>query len=171
MRCHRRIIVIVTAVVVCAAPAGAQPDDAYLRVSFVDVGQGDAIWIHGPDRDDGAPGGNIIIDGGPDRGNRNRLVKYLQAQAYGLAAGEVIDCVIATHPHDDHYPGLMDVLAAYEVRQIVDSGYPKERTTKTGEPSKFELFRQAALKERAGGKPSQFIELRNTTDRTLRCGS
>lgn len=65
----------------------------------------------------------------------------------------------------------MDVLAAYDVRQIVDSGYPKERTTPSGEPSRFELFRQAALKERAGGRGSAFIELRRTTDRQLRCGN
>ena len=44
-----------------------------LRVSFVDVGQGDAIWIHGPDDEDGSPGGDLIIDGGPDRGDGSRL--------------------------------------------------------------------------------------------------
>jgi beta-lactamase superfamily II metal-dependent hydrolase len=163
--------VLLLASLTVAATAGAQSGDPYLRVSFIDVGQGDAIWIHGPDGDDGMPGGNIIIDGGPDRGTRNRLIKYLQAQSYGLQKGAAIDCIIATHPHDDHYPGLMDVLAQYEVRQIIDSGYPKERTTKSGGPSRFELFRQAALKERAGGRPSRFVELRRTADRALRCGS
>jgi len=162
---------IVAALLACAAPAGAQSGDPYLRISFIDVGQGDAIWIQGPDRDDGAAGANIIIDGGPDRGARNRLLKYLKAQSYGLAAGTAIDCVVATHPHDDHYPGLIDVLGQYEVRQIVDSGYPKERTTKSGEPSRFEVFRQAALKERAAGQPSRFVQLRGTTDRALRCGN
>jgi competence protein ComEC len=149
----------------------AQSGDAYLRVSFIDVGQGDAIWIQGPDEDDGTPGGNLIIDGGPDRGLKNRVVKYLLAQSYGLQPGEAIDCIVATHPHDDHYPGLMDVLDTYEVRQIVDSGFPKERTTATGGISKFERFRQLALKERADGRRSRFVELRQTTDRELRCGN
>lgn len=166
-----RIALGVAAVILCAAVTGAQTGDAYLRISFIDVGQGDAIWIHGPERDDGGPGGNIIIDGGPDRGERNRLLKYLGAQRYGLAKGDAIDCIIATHPHDDHYPGLIDVLAQYQVRQIVDSGYPKERTTKTGQVSRFEVFRQTALKERADGRPSRFIELRRTTDRMLQCGN
>jgi len=125
----RLVSSIVATLVVCATPAGTQSGDPLLRVSFIDVGQGDAIWIKGPDRDDGTPGGNIIIDGGPDRGNRNRVIKYLQAKTYGLASGAVIDCIVATHPHDDHYPGLLDVLAQYQVAQIVDSGYPKERTT------------------------------------------
>jgi beta-lactamase superfamily II metal-dependent hydrolase len=151
-------------------PAAAQ-SDSYLRISFIDVGQGDAIWIQGPDNDDGTPGGNLIIDGGPDRGKNNRLLKYLQAQSYGLQPGEAVDCIVATHPHDDHYPGLMDVLAAYEVRQIVDSGYPKERTTESGQISKFERFRQLAIRERADGRRSRFIELRRSTDRELQCGN
>jgi beta-lactamase superfamily II metal-dependent hydrolase len=151
--------------------AFAQASNSFLRVSFIDVGQGDAIWIQGPDAEDGSPGGNLIIDGGPDRGSSNRVLKYLQAQSYGLQPGEVIDCIVATHPHDDHYPGLMDVLETYEVRQIIDSGFPKERTTPGGGLSRFERFRQLAIKERADDRPSRFIELRQTADRVLRCGN
>jgi beta-lactamase superfamily II metal-dependent hydrolase len=152
-------------------PSAAQSGDSYLRISFIDVGQGDAIWIQGPDEDDGTPGGNLIIDGGPDRGAKNRVVKYLRAQSYGLRPGEAIDCIVATHPHDDHYPGLMDVLDTYDVRQIIDSGFPKERTTESGGISRFERFRQLALKERADGRRSRFVELRRTADRELRCGT
>jgi beta-lactamase superfamily II metal-dependent hydrolase len=143
----------------------------FLRISFIDVGQGDAIWIQGPDGDDGTRGGNVVIDGGPDKGAGNRVIQYLQAQRYGLQKGQAIDCIVATHPHDDHYPGLMDVLAQYDVRQIIDSGYPKDRTTETGKVSKFELFRQAALKERADGRPSRFVELRRQPDYTPTCGN
>jgi len=173
MRFRPRVLAAWAAGVLAAgvSPAAAQSGDGYLRISFIDVGQGDAIWIQGPDEDDGTPGGNLIIDGGPDRGKKNRVLKYLQAQSYALQAGEAIDCIVATHPHDDHYPGLMDVLDTYEVRQIIDSGFPKERTTESGALSRFERFRQLALKERADGRPSQFIELRQTTDRNLRCGN
>jgi beta-lactamase superfamily II metal-dependent hydrolase len=143
----------------------------FLRISFLDVGQGDAIWIQGPDGDDGTRGGNVIIDGGRDKGPANRVIQYLQSQRYGLQKGQAIDCIISTHPHDDHYPGLMDVLAQYEVRQIIDSGYPKERTTETGKPSKFELFRQAAQKERADGRPARFVELRRQPDYVPACGN
>jgi beta-lactamase superfamily II metal-dependent hydrolase len=171
--CLRVISFTAIALVCLAGPpsAAAQPSGSYLRISFIDVGQGDAIWVQGPDNEDGTPGGNLIIDGGPDRGNSNRLLKYLQAQSYGLQPGEPIDCIVATHPHDDHYPGLMDVLEKYEVRQVIDSGFPKERTTPTGEPSRFERFRRLALSERADGRPAKFLELRQTTDRTLTCGN
>lgn len=170
--CRRlRGTIVLGALLAYGSPAVAQAVDPYLRINFVDVGQGDAIWIQGPDRDDGSPGGNIIIDGGPGRAPQNRLLGYLKAQAYGLKPGEAIDCVIATHPHDDHYPGLMDILDQYQVRTIVDSGYPKELTTEKGNVSRFGQFRQRALKEQVGNKPSRFIELRQTAERTLTCGN
>ena len=148
----------------CVFPAGAQSGAGYLRVSFVDVGQGDAIWIQGPQQDDGKPGGTIVIDGGPDRGDKNRLIKYLRTQKYGLPAGAAIDCVIATHPHDDHYPGLMDVFEQFQVRQIIDTGYPKDGP-------KFAEFRKAAINEKVDGKKSRFVELRNETGFQPQCGN
>ena len=45
-----------------------------LTVHFVDVGQGDAIWIQGPPGQCSDTGLNIIIDGGPDKGEGNRLI-------------------------------------------------------------------------------------------------
>src|SRR5687768_2083710 len=103
------------------SPAAEVGDD-FLRISFIDVGQGDAIWIQGPTGQDGSPGKNILIDGGPDRSTRNRLTKYLRA--YRLPEGSTIDCMVITHPHNDHYPGLADILEKYDVRTIIDSGYP-----------------------------------------------
>ena len=53
-----------------ASPPANLPQSAWLEVHFVDVGQGDGIWIH--THDDGIAGNgifegkNIIIDGGPD---------------------------------------------------------------------------------------------------------
>lgn len=161
----KRCACVCALVALLPAGAGAQDSGANLfRVSYIDVGQGDAIWIHGPDQDDGTPGGNLIIDGGPDRGAANRLVKYLSAQSYGLQPKETIDCIVASHPHDDHYPGLLDVLAKYEVRQIIDAGFPKEGP-------RFAAFVAAAKKETAGGKPSRFVALRSTSQRTFNCGN
>lgn len=169
--CRRLRGTVVLALLVYGSSASGQAGDPYLRINFVDVGQGDAIWIKGPDGDDGSPGANLIIDGGPDRGDKNRLLKYLQAQAYGLQPQSVIDCVVATHPHDDHYPGLIDILEQYQVRTIVDSGFPKELKTPSGNVSDFGKFRERALKEQVGNSPSRFIELRRTSERTLPCGN
>jgi competence protein ComEC len=136
-------------------PRGRKTD---LRISFIDVGQGDAIWIKTPDTGRGSK--NILIDGGPDRGRQNRLVTYLQT--YGVLPGAVIDYVVVTHPHDDHYPGLLDVLAQYQVATVIDSGFPK-----AGE---YETFLAAARAEQVNGKPSTVIDLRQATDVPLDWG-
>src|SRR5712671_5967900 len=79
-----------------------------LQVHFVDVGQGDAIWIQGPAGECTDKGLNIIIDGGPDTGKGNRLITYLET--YKFAKGSLVDYAIVTHPHNDHYPGMTDIL-------------------------------------------------------------
>lgn len=161
----------IIAVLVYGASAFGQAGGPYLRVNFVDVGQGDAIWIRGPDGDNGSPGAHLIIDGGPDRQPNNRLLTYLQTQRYGLPPKGVIDCIVTTHPHDDHVPGLIDVLDEYQVRTIIDSGFPKPLTTAAGNVSAFGRFRERVLKEQVGQQRSRFIELRQTADRRLPCGN
>jgi competence protein ComEC len=112
-------------------PAIASRDDAWLEIHVVDVGQGDGIWIH--TFDDNVPGNgryegkNIVIDGGPNGGDaKNELLRYLQAQAH---EGAVIDALIITHPHNDHYPGAGGILRHFDVREFYDSGYPSTLQT------------------------------------------
>ena len=102
----------------------------------------------------GSAGANMIIDGGPDRGNRNRLIKYLQAKTYGLAPGAIIDCIVATHPHDDHYPGLLDVLAQYQVAQIVDPDIRRSARRPPESPRNSSCSVRRHSSERVGGRPS-----------------
>jgi competence protein ComEC len=87
-----------------------------LRVSFVDVGQGDATLIDLPD------GRLMLIDaggaphGGPDPGAQ-ALVPLLRARRR-----ERIDVVVLTHPHPDHYGGLGALLDAFPIGELWDSG-------------------------------------------------
>jgi competence protein ComEC len=76
-----------------------------LITHFIDVGQGDAILIQTPEQ-------NILIDGG-ERGDT--VVNYLQAQ--GVTS---LDIVIGTHPHADHIGGLVNVLQAIPVKEVID---------------------------------------------------
>ncbi|RKY84218.1 DNA internalization-related competence protein ComEC/Rec2 [candidate division KSB1 bacterium] len=86
------------------------PDDR-LHVSFLDVGQGDAILIQ-------TPGGqDILIDGGPDPQKINlELSKKLPFW------DRTIDLVVCTQPHADHVTGLVEVLNRYKVKQVLESG-------------------------------------------------
>jgi len=134
---------------VVASVTGTTPQgDEWLTVHFVDVGQGDGIWIH--TADDGIPGNgrfegrNIVIDGGPnDSDGKTALLDYMQAQAPN---GAIIDALIITHPHDDHYPGTEAILSHYQVREFYDPGYP---TTST----RYRSFRQRVAQETADGHP------------------
>lgn len=87
-----------------------------LRVHFIDVGQGDAALI-----DLGQT--EILIDGGPNQAGPD-LVTYLTPWVDGP-----LEYLIATHPDADHIGGLDHVLAAFQVNEIIDSGFSK--TTKT----------------------------------------
>jgi len=84
-----------------------------LTVSFLDVGQGDAIFIDAPS------GRQVLIDGGPDRSVLRELGKILPWW------DRSIDVVIATHPDADHISGLVDVLQRYRVENIFHPGVEK----------------------------------------------
>jgi beta-lactamase superfamily II metal-dependent hydrolase len=107
----------------------AADGDQWLEIHIVDVGQGDGIWIH--TADDGIDNGrfegkNIVIDGGPDTKDAgNAFFQYLQRFAHKDA---VIDALLISHPHADHYRGANSVLNHYQVKTIYDSGFPKGGT-------------------------------------------
>lgn len=70
------------------------------EVTFLDVGQGDAVFIRLPD------GYTILVDGGPAGAGDRILCPYLRHQ--GIAR---VDTVIVSHIHDDHVGGLAELLA------------------------------------------------------------
>ena len=79
-----------------------------LRVTFLKVGQGDAILIQTP------TGEEILIDGGPDRSVLRELPKRMGP------FDRSIDMVIATHPDKDHIAGLADVFERYRVAVFME---------------------------------------------------
>lgn len=81
--------------------------EGQLCVAFLDVGQGDAIFIQSP------TGTQILIDGGRDSAVLREL---------GAVMGPVdrsIDYVLATHPDLDHIGGLVGVLDRYAVATVI----------------------------------------------------
>ena len=80
-----------------------------LKVSFLDVGQGDAIFIQTPS------GKNMLVDGGPNDLIQMRLAKEMSY------FDKDIDVMIETHPDADHVTGLIPVLEKYIVKKIITS--------------------------------------------------
>ena len=94
------------------------PVTGQLEVSYLDVGQGDAIYIKVNDYD-------ILVDAGP-RSDVEKLMSQLEEKNI-----DDFEIVIATHPHEDHIGGMTDVLKKYNVENFY---MPKvSNTTKTFE--------------------------------------
>ncbi len=81
-------------------------DRGSLAVHFLDIGQGDAIFLRLPNEQD------ILIDGGPDKTILGQLGKVMPFY------DREIDLVVLTHPHADHLVGLIEVLQNYQVGKI-----------------------------------------------------
>src|SRR3989344_5093625 len=81
-----------------------------LKVAFLNVGQGDAIFVEAPN------GNQVLIDGGPNKSVLRELSKQMPFY------DRTIDAVILTHPHLDHYAGLNEVMKKYKISLKMDPG-------------------------------------------------
>ncbi len=102
----------------------ARADSAgVLTVAFLNVGQGDAIYIEAPN------GNQMLIDGGPPSGavlrELGRVMPYWDRS---------IDIVLATHPDQDHVGGLPSVISRMRIDNVITS----ENTSDTGVYRAFE---------------------------------
>jgi competence protein ComEC len=98
------------AVRVTQRPRGA------MRVTFVDVGQGDCTLIDLPDGRLMLVDGGGAVHGGPDPATR-ALVPLLRARRRSR-----IDVMVLSHPHPDHYAGLIEVSKHFGIGEVWDSG-------------------------------------------------
>ncbi|MCD8158607.1 MAG: MBL fold metallo-hydrolase, partial [Clostridiales bacterium] len=87
--------------------------DADLKVHFIDVGQGDAIFIELPNSE------TMLIDAGPES---DTAANYIKNQGYSA-----ITYVAATHPDADHISGMPEVLNTFSVDRFYMP--EKEHTT------------------------------------------
>lgn len=85
-----------------------------LKVHFLDVGQGDSIFIELPTNE------TILIDASIKDAS-NKIINYLREENVSK-----IDYVFATHPHSDHIGGMSAVIKAFDIGQIY---MPKAVTT------------------------------------------
>jgi competence protein ComEC len=82
--------------------------DGRLHVAFLDVGQGDAIFIQTPS------GKQVLVDGGP-----SETVLLSQLGRHMPFWDRTLDLMVLTHPDFDHVTGLVPVLERYRVDMVV----------------------------------------------------
>lgn len=101
-----------------------------LEISFLNIGQGDAIYIEAPN------GYQVLVDGGPDEGvisELRRVMPFLDRS---------IDMLIVTNPDKDHMAGFIPILERFQVNTFVESG--TSNTTET-----FKTLEDLKIKEGA----------------------
>jgi len=86
----------------------------YLEVIFFDVGQGDAIFIETPARQ------QVLVDGGPNSRILEKLSKEMPFY------DRTLDLIILTHPEKDHLAGLLEVLKRYKIKSILWTGVVRD---------------------------------------------
>jgi len=99
------VLVSVVSIVLIARPA---PE---LRISVLDIGQGDAILLEASD------GTRLLVDGGPDP---DLLVRRLDERI--PAWDRHIHLAVMTHPHEDHSGGLAGLMPRYRIGRIAETG-------------------------------------------------
>jgi len=88
-----------------------------LKVVFLDVGQGDSIYIEAPN------GKQMLLDAGSNSAILSKLSKVMP---FG---DKSIDVVIITNPDTDHMGGVVDILQNYKVDMILESGTHSDTVT------------------------------------------
>lgn len=81
-----------------------------LEVAFLNIGQGDAIFIETPN------GNQILVDGGPGNNVIGELSKRMSF------FDDSIDMIVVTNPDRDHIEGFLGVLKKFDVGLVVEPG-------------------------------------------------
>lgn len=130
------------------APLWIQSDTSpYLQVHFLDVGQGDAIFIETPD------GVQVLVDAGAGDG----VIREIESRL-SLWDRE-IDMIISTHLDRDHIGGLIDVLERFSVASVV-------MTEQTSDTNTAKTYKDSVIAEQAvmvTAKQGQIINLGAST--------
>ncbi|MBQ7173548.1 MAG: MBL fold metallo-hydrolase [Clostridia bacterium] len=86
-------------------------EDGFLVITFLDVGQGDAILLQTTD-------GAILIDAGTERSEEDLI---LRLKALGISS---LSLFVMTHPDADHIGGADGVINAFSIDEVWYSGSP-----------------------------------------------
>lgn len=79
------------------------------KVTFLDVGQGDAALVELPDEK------VMLIDAGPEKSESGRRVIAPYLWSKGIRS---VDYLVSTHPHPDHFGGFPYIMDNFKIGEI-----------------------------------------------------
>ena len=88
------------------------PDNPDLRVTFIDVGQGDAVLVEFPED------GIMLIDGGGFAASRFDVGERVVSRVLWAKGITRIDYLVCTHPHPDHFYGLFSISRNFRISEF-----------------------------------------------------
>ncbi len=108
----KKIITGTLALIVLATPlfCDSVSEKSVVTVAFLDIGQGDAIYIEAPN------GAQMVIDGGPEGSLEGPLSDVMP---FG---DHTINVLMVTNPDADHYAGFIDILKNYDIGAVIEPG-------------------------------------------------
>ena len=104
-------------------PDAAAMKGDLLKITFLDVGQGDAALVE-------LPGGkNVLIDAGTggDEESFDAARSVVAPYIWNKKINK-LDAVIVTHFHEDHLGGIIYILENFKVSRVMDNGASCERS-------------------------------------------
>lgn len=118
---RRLVFLLIMAVILAINAYQTFPENEFdgLVVTFIDVGQGDAILLQT------AQGDNILIDSGEKKNFDSKLGPTLEN-----CGVERLDALVATHYHSDHIGGMQDIFKRFEVGTLVIPDYEPDNDAK-----------------------------------------
>jgi competence protein ComEC len=96
------------------------PRTKYLKVTFIDVGQGDSILIEFPGKT------KMLVDGGGTQGDTFDIGEKVISPFLWRKGIKRIDYLVLTHAHPDHMNGLKAVAQNFKITNYWDCFPPKD---------------------------------------------
>lgn len=109
-----------------------------LQVVFLNVGQGDAIWIQAPN------GKEVLIDAGP---NQTTLAELSKVKSF---FDRTIDFIMITHSDKDHIGGFPEIFERYTITNVIESEISSPTIIDKTVTSSIEQERATKIIARAG---------------------
>ncbi|MBA4356340.1 MAG: DNA internalization-related competence protein ComEC/Rec2 [Desulfovibrio sp.] len=122
--CWRRptttsVLLVLTGLLLTAAPhALLLLDETRLevRVTLLDVGQGQAVLVSAPN------GRRVLVDGGGTASRSFDMGRSVVGPALTWGRAPRLDAVIMSHPDGDHAQGLAHILRHFQVGRLITNG-------------------------------------------------